>query len=207
MAKSLRELKTPEALTRKRTRTSPATTSPSATPGNTVALAEERIKSLAPDIEPAKLDLNALAPKDLTTVSSALQPLPNEQYESDVVKVQAQTNRAKLIKANAQLVSALEDAKTAMAKSAQSAVRKGVSVQDIQTEIAKFDTSTERVKQEREKALQATMEREGVEALRPLIKQRIEAERARYQQRIARIEESTQRAIAGTAIDVNALEI
>jgi hypothetical protein len=202
MAKTLKDLTT-EGLTRKRSRT----TTPKDTPSPTPVIASKAVTALRPDIDPGNIDLDGYAPKDLQSVSSSLDPLSNADFENDALQIEGQINRAKLMGYNARLIAAIEDAKALLAKSAQSAVKKNVAVKGIEIELARFDTAVEKEKFERERQLQQTVEREGIEALRPLVKQRIDAERQRYAMRIAKIEESTQKALAGNVININALEI
>jgi hypothetical protein len=202
MAKTLKDLTT-EGLTRKRSRT----TTPKDTPSPAPVIASRAVTALRPDIDPGNIDLDGYAPKDLQSVSSSLDPLSNTDFENDALQIEGQINRAKLMGYNARLITAIEDAKALLAKSAQSAVKKNVAVKGIEIELARFDTAVEKEKFERERQLQQTVEREGIEALRPLVRQRIDAERQRYAMRIAKIEESTQKALAGNVININALEI
>lgn len=222
MAKSLKDLDAD--LTKKKTGTGTTTRRRKTTPAKaetpeggsekiSVANPTELAKQSTQNLELTEIptpDFAGMVPSDPMSASSSINPISETQHEKALQQQAGQIRAVEVMGGNYDLIAAIEAAKIKAAKAAQTSIKKGAEVEKINQAIAQFDTAQEKRKAEEAKALQARIEREGIEALAPLVREMNEAKAAQARARIARVEATTAKLLqsdSSPAIDVPALEI
>lgn len=207
MARSISELKS-EVLSVKKTRSTTPKKTPSTSPkGGTIT------RSISNPQDLAKAAVQALgesqAPQKLTSPSD-LKPVTAEAFESESEQISQQINAAKLMQAKAQLQAEMIKAQTALAKNAVGEIGKAAVLQDVEAALAGFESSTERRKSAEAKAMQAKIEREGIEALAPILQQRQQALQNQALIKVQQIEARTAALLnpgQANIIDVEGIEL
>ena len=150
-------------------------------------------------------------PSDYTSDSSSLQRTPDGEAEAALQGIREKKNTVAVITENLQLANALMKTKPIIGQTLQTVAKGAAEFEKVSSELLRHEQALEAAATEQVKLVQKRAEREGLESLTGLIQARFEAERAKAQARITRIETSTAKLLEGgpaeTTVDVSPVEI
>lgn len=156
-------------------------------------------------------DSGQYIPSDYTTDSSSLQRTTDGEAEEALQGIREKKNTVAVITENLQLANSLMKTKPIIGQTLQTVAKGATEFEKVTSELLRHEQALESGATEQVKLVQKRAEREGLESLTGLIQARFEAERAKAQARITRIEASTakllERSPAEATVDVSTVEI
>lgn len=162
-------------------------------------------RALAQDQTGILPELDGYRPTDFENPSSTLTPATDSERETALDDIKQQANRADIIGANLSLISKVEGLKAQMASVVAAQAKTQTSVEAITTNLVDHQLQQEKSSAKRAELANAVLERQGIEGLAALIRQKQSARQAKALADIKKIEASAAKAM--NAVDVEHVEI
>ena len=162
-------------------------------------------RSLAQDQTGILPELDGYCPSDFENPSSTLTPATDSERETALDDIKQQSNRVDIISANLLLTSKVEGLKTQLAAVIAAQAKTQTGVEAITTTLVDHQLQQEKSNAKRAELANAVLERQGIEGLAALIRQKQSARQAKALADIRKIEASAAKAM--NAVDVEHVEI
>lgn len=138
-------------------------------------------------------DLNTHVPTDYAKVSGDSPELTKSEADQAIERIDQKINGQKVIQRNFQLAQDIETSRQQLAKFLQGQVKAGTAMEAVSTSVAQHQTQVENTRLENEKALQKSLEADGLQGMRELVTQEAQQKHALQAAKIARLEQKTAR--------------